>query len=89
MSLCAGESLAATEISPVGVGAGVLAGPMPVVQQALVLVRAERALEYNSTDIYNLYKSGKLLRKLQYYKAGLSLRQTLGLEDDELGSSLG
>ena len=36
--------LAAAEVSPVGVGAGVLAGAVPVVQQALVLVRAERTL---------------------------------------------
>ena len=48
VELRAGQPLAAAEVAPVGVGARVLAGAVPVVQQALVLVRAERTLKGDS-----------------------------------------
>ena len=48
------QALTGALVSPVSVGAGVLAGAVPVVQQALVLVRAERPLGCNSADIYNI-----------------------------------
>ena len=44
VELRAGQPLAAAEVAPVRVGARVLAGAVTVVQQALVLVRAERTL---------------------------------------------